>query len=80
MDNTLILQIASPSLKKQLTHVLSLMKGVRIVTADTILKNVAVDDVPNVTTLAAMKEAENGNDAGVVGVDSLESFMASMEE
>ena len=34
----------------------------------------------NAETLAAMKEAESGHDAGVVRVDSLESFMASMEE
>lgn len=34
--------------------------------------------IPNAETLAAMKEAENGHDAGVVRVDSLESFMASL--
>ena len=34
----------------------------------------------NAETLAAMKEAESGHDAGVVRVDSLESFIASMEE
>lgn len=33
---------------------------------------------PNAVTLAAMKEAEEGNDAGVVCVDSLERFMDSM--
>ena len=33
---------------------------------------------PNAVTLVAMKEAEEGNDAGVVCVDSLESFMDSM--
>lgn len=38
------------------------------------------DDVPNAVTLAAMKEVESGHDAGVVRTDSLESFMASMEE
>lgn len=32
----------------------------------------------NAETLAAMKEAESGHDAGVVRVDSLESFMASL--
>ena len=36
--------------------------------------------IPNAETLAAMKEAESGHDAGVVRVDSLESFMASLEE
>ena len=34
--------------------------------------------IPNAETLAAMKEAESGHDAGVVRVDSLESFMASL--
>ena len=34
----------------------------------------------NAETLAAMKEAESGHDAGVVRVDSLESFMASLED
>ena len=32
----------------------------------------------NAETLAAMKEAESGHDAGVVRVDSLDSFMASL--
>ena len=81
MDNILTLQIASPSLKEQLMHILSLMKGVRIVSTDASTKNVALDeDIPNATTLAAMKEAESGHDAGVVRVDSLESFMASMSK
>ena len=81
MDDILTLQIASPLLKEQLMHVLSLMKGVRIVSTDASTKSVALDgDVPNATTLAAMKEAESGHDAGVVRVDSLDSFMASMEE
>ena len=39
-----------------------------------------MEDVPNAETLAAMKEAESGHDAGVVRVDSLESFMASLED
>ena len=34
--------------------------------------------IPNAETLAAMKEVESGHDAGVVRVDSLESFMASL--
>ena len=34
--------------------------------------------IPNAETLTAMKEAESGHDAGVVRVDSLESFMASL--
>ena len=42
--------------------------------------SIALDETPNAETLAAMKEAESGHDAGVVRVDSLESFMASLEE
>ena len=45
-----------------------------------ISRRAALEDVPNTETLAAMKEAECGHDAGVVRIDSLESFMASMEE
>ena len=80
MDNTLTLQIANPSLKEQLIHIFSLMKGVKIVSSGATSKDEVLDDVPNSTTLAAMKEAESGHDAGVVRVDSLKSFMASMEE
>lgn len=36
------------------------------------------EDVPNDVTLAAMREAESGNDAGEVKLDSIESFVASM--
>ena len=42
--------------------------------------SIALEEIPNAETLAAMKEAESGHDAGVVRVDSLESFMASLEE
>ena len=41
--------------------------------------NLKVDDIPNALTLAAMKEAGSGKDAGVVSTDNLESFIASME-
>lgn len=76
----LILQIDSPSLLEQLKNVLSLMRGVKIVSDSPVSRSAALEDVPNAETLAAMKEAESGHDAGVVRVDSLESFMASMEE
>ncbi len=42
-------------------------------------QNRIMDDVPNALTLAAMKEAESGKDAGVVSTDSLESFITSFE-
>lgn len=35
-------------------------------------------DMPNETTLSAIKEAESGEDAGIVNIDSVESFIASM--
>ena len=76
----LTLQIDSPSLLEQLKNVLSLIKGVKIVSDSPISRSATLEDVPNAETLAAMKEAESGHDAGVVRVDSLESFMASMEE
>lgn len=76
----LTLQVDSPSLLEQLKNVLSLMRGVKIVSDSPVSRSAALEDVPNAETLAAMKEAESGHDAGVVRVDSLESFMASMEE
>ena len=56
------------------------MRGVKIVSDSPISRSAALEDVPNAETLAAMKEAESGHDAGVVRVDSLESFMASLED
>ena len=76
----LTLQVDSPSLLEQLKDVLSLMRGVKIVSDSPVSRSAALEDVPNAETLAAMKEAESGHDAGVVRVDSLESFMASMEK
>lgn len=70
----LTLQIDSPSLLEQLKNVLSLMRGVKIVSDSPVSRSAALEDVPNAETLAAMKEAESGHDAGVVRVDSLESF------
>ena len=47
------------------------------------VNNAASDDdvdseQPNAVTIAAMKEAKEGTDAGTVCMDSLESFMSSM--
>ncbi len=79
--NQLILQIENPSLLSQLKNVFSLMKGVKVVASDTTTRyGLVQEDIPNAVTLAAMKEVESGHDAGVVRTDSLESFMASMEE
>lgn len=41
-------------------------------------QNPKVDDIPNTLTLAAMKESESGKDVGVVSMDCLDDFIASM--
>ena len=71
---TMTLQIDNPSIFDHLKSVLELMKGVKIVG---MTDNLDID-IPNETTLSAMKEAEGGEDAGVVNIDSVESFIASM--
>lgn len=76
----LILQAENPSILEQLKNILSLMKGIKIISSDVPVKSIDKIDFPNTTTLAAMKEVESGHDAGTVCMDSLESFMASMEE
>lgn len=68
------LQIDNPSIFDHLKSILELMKGVKIVG---MTDNLDID-IPNETTLSAMKEAEGGEDAGVVNIDSVESFIASM--
>ena len=50
-----------------------------MLSSDETLVDDATTDQPNATTLAAMKEAEGSTDAGVVRMDSLHSFMASMD-
>ena len=77
---TLTLQVEDPSILTHLKAVLKSIQGVKVLSANnTSAKDVVCDEVPNAVTLAAMKEAESGNDAGVVSTDSLESFIASME-
>ena len=56
----LTLQVDSPSLLEQLKNVLSLMRGVKIVSDSPVSRSAALEDVPNTETLAAMKEAESG--------------------
>lgn len=43
-----------------------------------IFGNMTTMTLPNDTTLSAMKEAESGEDAGIVNIDSVENFIASM--
>lgn len=71
---TMTLQIDNPSIFEHLKSILGLMKGVTIVGMTDSLDV----DIPNETTLSAMKEAESGEDAGIVNIDSVESFIASM--
>ena len=78
--NTLTIQVESSSVLEQLKNILSLMKGVKIVTSSPKTSAAALKELPNAATLSAMKEIEKGHDAGTVRMDSLENFMASMEE
>ena len=78
---TLTLQIENPSILAHLKEVLKALNGVRIVDADASQSVYSdVEDVPNATTIAAMQEAKSGKDAGVISVDSLDSFIASMQQ
>ena len=77
---TVTLQVEDPSILTHLKAVLKSIQGVKVLsTNNTSAKDGVCDEVPNAVTLAAMKEAESGNDAGIVSTDSLESFIASME-
>ena len=68
---TMTLHIDNPAIVPSLRKVLSALEGVTIA-------KTKHDDVPNDVTLEAMREAESGNDAGEVKLDSIESFVASM--
>ena len=77
---TLTLQIDNPSIVAQLKDVLKSFDGVKIIES---ASNASTSDneesIPNAATLAAMKEIESGKDAGPVSMDSIESFIASMQ-
>ena len=72
--NTMTLEIDSPSIFEDLKNVIGLMRGVKIID---VTDNMGLE-IPNETTLSAMKEAESGEDAGIVNIDSVENFIASM--
>ena len=60
--------------------VLNAIHGVKILNVNNAAFEENVDsEQPNAVTIAAMKEAKKGNDAGVVCMDSLESFISSMK-
>ena len=76
---TLTLEIENPSILTHLKAVLKAIPGVKILNVSNAASDDDVDsEQPNDVTIAAMKEAKEGNDAGVVCMDSLESFMSSM--
>lgn len=76
---TLILEIENPSILTHLKAVLKAIHGVKILNVNNAVSEEDVDsEQPNAVTIAAMKEAKEGNDAGIVCMDSLESFMSSM--
>ena len=60
--------------------VLKAIHGVKILNVNNAAFEENVDsEQPNAVTIAAMKEAKKGNNAGVVCMDSLESFISSMK-
>lgn len=76
---TLTLEIDNPSILTQLKAVLKAIHGVKILNVNNAASDENIDsEQPNDVTIAAMKEAKEGNDAGVVCMDSLERFMSSM--
>ncbi len=76
---TLTLEIDDPSILTHLKAVLKAIHGVKILNVNNAASDGNIDsEQPNDVTIAAMKEAKEGNDAGVVCMDSLERFMSSM--
>ena len=76
---TLTLEIDNPSILTHLKAVLKAIHGVKILNVNNAASDENIDsEQPNDVTIAAMKEANEGNDAGVVRMDSLERFMSSM--
>lgn len=76
---TLTLEIDNPSILTHLKAVLKAIHGVKILNVNNAASDENIySEQPNDVTIAAMKEAKEGNDAGVVCMDSLECFMSSM--
>ena len=79
MMTTLTLEIDNPSILTHLKAVLKAIHGVKILNVNNAASDENIDsEQPNDVTIAAMKEAKEGNDVGVVCMDSLERFMSSM--
>ena len=76
---TLTLEIDNPSILTHLKAVLKAIHGVKILNVNNAASDENIDsEQPNDVTIAAMKEAKEDNEAGVVCMDSLERFMSSM--
>lgn len=76
---TLTLEIDNPSILTHLKAVLKAIHGVKILNVNNAASDENINsEQPNDVTIAAMKEAKEGNDAGIVCMDSLERFMSSM--
>ena len=73
---TLTLEIDNPSILTHLKAVLKAIHGVKILNVNNVASDENIDsEQPNDVTIAAMKEAKEGNEAGVVCMDSLERFL-----
>ena len=75
---TLKLQIENPAILTPLKEVLMALKGVKIIDSANDNKDIDKDEIPNDITLAAMKEATSGKDAGSVSLKDLDSFITSL--
>ncbi len=75
---SMTIQVENPSILASLKTILSAIEGVRIVKTTA---PVAIPEAyePNETTLAAMKEVEEGRASGKVDLGSIDSFIASMQ-
>lgn len=78
---TLTLQVENPSILAHLKAVLKAMQGVKVLSNENVMTAglSCTEDIPNDITLAAMKEAASGKDAGIVSTESLEEFIGSMK-
>ena len=72
----LTLQVDSPSLFEQLKNVLSLIKGVKIVSDSPISRSAALEDVPNAETLAAMKDTKTQTESHRSALTSFSEFLS----
>ncbi|MDD5862891.1 MAG: hypothetical protein PUF37_01925 [Prevotellaceae bacterium] len=78
--DTLTIEIDNPTLLEHLKSILGSIKGVKIISSKKAKSSTnEMEDIPNQETLAAMKEVEQGKDAGIVKLDNIDQFIASMQ-